>query len=87
LTLGVVLFETNRLDEAEAALRHGIGLRQNGYGLHYALGAVLKTKGNLPAALDEFKMELEYNPHYQDANEQIAKIEQQLGPVTENRAK
>jgi hypothetical protein len=87
LTLGVVLFETNRLDEAEAALRHGIGLRQNGYGLHYALGAVLKTKGNLPAALDEFKMELEYNPRYQDANEQIAKIEQQLGPVTENRAK
>jgi len=87
LTLGVVLFETDRLDEAEAALRYGINLRHDGYGLRYALGAVLKTKGDLPAALDEFKQELAYHPYYQDANEQIARIEQQLKTVTGANAK
>jgi hypothetical protein len=36
--------------------------------------------------LDEFKRELAYNPRYDDANEQIAKIEQELGAATGNRA-
>lgn len=87
LTLGVMFFETNRLDEAEAALRRGIELKRDGFGLHYALGAVLKTKGDLYAALDEFKMELAYNPRYLAATEQIAGIERHLSAVTGNQNK
>jgi protein O-mannosyl-transferase len=87
LTLGVVLFETNRLDEAEATLRHGIALKPDGFGLHYALGAVLKTKGDLPAALHEFKREVTFNPQYVAANEQIAQIEHHLNTGVGSRTR
>lgn len=78
LTLGVTLFYLDKYDAAEKALRDGIKLRQDGLGLHYALGAVFKQTGRLREALDEFNQELVYYPEYGSARDQIEQIKNQL---------
>lgn len=78
LTLAVTLFEMDRLPEAERVIDRAIELRPHGYGFHYARGAILKVKGNLQAALEEFKTEIAFYPDYESARQQISEIESLL---------
>jgi tetratricopeptide (TPR) repeat protein len=78
LSISVALQELKRVPEAERAIRQAIALLPNGYGFHYQLGDVLKTQGNLEAALDEFKAELANNPDFSQALEQMADLEARL---------
>lgn len=78
LSISVALQELKRVPEAERAIRQAIALLPNGYGFHYQLGDVLKTQGNLEAALGEFKAELANNPDFSQAREQMADLEARL---------
>lgn len=78
LSISVALQELKRMPEAERSIRQAITLLPKGYGFHYQLGDVLKTQGNLEAALDEFKIELANNPDFSQAREQMADLEARL---------
>jgi Tfp pilus assembly protein PilF len=76
--LGLVKFKMGRLGEAESALRHAIAIRPNGRGFHFALGVMLKTRGEFEAAIREFRSELRYHPDQAAAEKQIEEIENQI---------
>ena len=60
--LGLADLKLHHLDEAEANLRRAIVLAPTAPNYHFALGMVLKVKGNWPGAMAEFARELELNP-------------------------
>jgi hypothetical protein len=80
LYLGMTRFKLGRTGEAIAAVRQAIAIRPSGYGYHFALGAMLKTQGDLNGALREFQVELATNPRAQAAAEQIGEISNQVKP-------
>jgi tetratricopeptide (TPR) repeat protein len=73
--VGLTRFKMGRLPEAELALRHAIALRPDGVGYHFALGLLLKTRGESAAALEQFRTELRYHPGQTAARRQIDEIE------------
>jgi tetratricopeptide (TPR) repeat protein len=73
--LGLTQMKLGRLDEAEATMRRAIEIRPEALGYHYALGVILRKKGNLQDALNEFKAELINDPEQMAAREQIRDIE------------
>jgi protein O-mannosyl-transferase len=75
LCLGLARFKMGRLDDSEATIRRAIALRPEGFGSHFALGFVLKTRGDRAGALREFRAELANNPANQAARDQIREIE------------
>jgi Flp pilus assembly protein TadD len=76
--LGLIDLKLNRLDESEANLRHAIALAPTAPNYHFALGIVLKVKGNASGALAEFNKELELNPGQQAAAQQAEEIRRQV---------
>lgn len=75
LCLGLARFKMGRLNDSEAAIRRAIALRPEGFGSHFALGFVLRTRGDPAGALREFRAELANNPANQAARDQIREIE------------
>jgi hypothetical protein len=73
--LGLTRFRMNRVEEAETAIRQAIQIRPNGHGYHFALGMVLKSRGELRGALDEFRVEMANSPTETAAREQVMEIE------------
>jgi len=73
--LSLTQLKLDRLDDAESTMRRAIALRPEGPGYHYALGVILRKKGNLGGALDEFKAELINDPGQVAAHDQIQDIE------------
>jgi tetratricopeptide (TPR) repeat protein len=67
-----------RDQEAEAAIRRAIQIRPDGYGYHFALGVVLKTRGDLSAALEQFRAELASYPQQWAARQQVAEIQARM---------
>jgi hypothetical protein len=76
--LGMARFKSGRAAEAIAPVRQAIAIRPTGFVYHLALGMMLKTQGDLPGALKEFKEELANNPGEQAAAAQVKEIEDQL---------
>jgi tetratricopeptide (TPR) repeat protein len=76
--LGLADLKLHHLDEAEANLRRAIVLAPRAPNYHFALGMVLKVKGNGPGALAEFARELEANPSNQAAAQQAEEIQKQI---------
>jgi tetratricopeptide (TPR) repeat protein len=76
--LGMARFKSGRTTEAINCERQAIAIRPTGYAYHFALGVMLKTQGDLPGALREFKEELANNPEEQGAAGQVKEIESQL---------
>ena len=68
----------NKAAETEAAIRQAIQIRPDAYGYHFALGIVLRSRGDLKNALAEFRTELARYPTEQAAHQQVAEIEQRL---------
>jgi tetratricopeptide (TPR) repeat protein len=65
LLLGIVRFKQERLAEAEAEIRRGIGLQHVTTGVllfHYYLGNVLYAKGDVQGALREYRFEALNDP-------------------------
>jgi Flp pilus assembly protein TadD len=76
--LGLTDLKLHHLDEAEANLRRAIGLAPKAPNYHFALGMVLKVKGNRQGALAEFARELEVNPAHQAAVQQAEEIQREI---------
>jgi Flp pilus assembly protein TadD len=76
--LGMTQLRLNQLDEAERAIRHAIAIREGAYGYHFALGMVLKLKGNLAGARAEFNREVERHPQNVEAVTQLNELNQEL---------
>lgn len=72
--LALVYLKTGRLDESAGLLRRAIEMRPKAAGYHYALGIVLKQKGETQGAINEFEAELVNNPNQAAAREQIAEL-------------
>lgn len=68
----------DRLSEAEVAMRRAVALDPHAYGYHFALGMVLKTRGNLREALQQLHPELDLNPELVPGREQIAALQATL---------
>jgi tetratricopeptide (TPR) repeat protein len=78
--LGYTLAEIGQDAEAEAALRRAIALRTDVPNQHYVLATLLKQKGDSAGALQEFRLELSFNPNHPDARKQIGQLEGQPKP-------
>jgi len=78
--LALVYMKTGRLDESAGLLHHAIEMRPKAAGYHYALGIVLKQKGEAQGAISEFEAELVNNPNQTAAREQIAELKSKLEP-------
>jgi len=78
LYLGMTRFKSGRTAEAIDTVRVAIAIRPTGFGYHFALGMMLKTQGDLPGALREFKAELANYPGQQAAAAQVREIESKL---------
>jgi Gpi18-like mannosyltransferase len=76
--LGLADLKLHHLDEAEANLGRAIVLAPKAPNYHFALGMVLKVKGDGPGALAEFARELEVNPANQAAAQQAEGIQRQI---------
>jgi tetratricopeptide (TPR) repeat protein len=76
--LGMARFKSGRTAEAIDPMRQAIAIRPNGFAYHFALGVMLRTLGDLPGAVQEFKVELANNPGEQAAAAQADEIERQL---------
>jgi tetratricopeptide (TPR) repeat protein len=75
---GLADLKLHRLDEAEVNLRRAVGLAPVTPNYHFALGMLLRVKGNGSGALAEFNRELEINPGQQAAAQQAAEIQRQI---------
>ena len=78
LYLGMARFKLGRAEEAAAAIRRAIRIRPQAFGYHFALGIVLKTRGDLSGALQQFREELVLNPEETAAREQMEEIRRVL---------
>lgn len=76
--LGLADLKLNRLDDAEANLRRANTLAPAAPNYHFALGMVMKVKGNLSGALAEFNKVVELDPSHQAAAQQAAEIQKQM---------
>ena len=76
--LALVRMKTGRLDDAAGLLRHAIEMRPKAAGYHYALGIVLKQKGETQGAISEFEAELVNKPDQTAAREQIAELKNKV---------
>jgi hypothetical protein len=59
-------------------VQQAIAFNPTGFAYHFALGVMLKTRGDLTGALQEFKEELAINPGQKAAAAQIKEIENRL---------
>ena len=75
LYLGLTRLHLGRIEDAEKAVRQAIQIRPSGFGYHFALGVILKTRADLPGAVAEFRQELLYHPNQAAAEMQIQEIE------------
>lgn len=76
--LGLARLHQGRIEEAETAVRQSIRIRDSGFGYHFALGAILRTRGDLRGALGEFRQELLFYPRQTVAAIQIQQTEAAL---------
>ena len=83
--LALVRMKTGRLDDAAGLLRHAIEMRPKAAGYHYALGIVLKQKGDAQGAINEFEAELVNNPDQAAARDQIAELKSKIDITGQKR--
>lgn len=72
--LGLTWLKLGKVNEAEKAVRHALKLQPGGLAYHFALGMILKLKGDIPGALAQFKEELRNFPGETGAAQQIEAI-------------
>jgi len=81
--LGLTWLKLGRVNEAEKAVRQALRLQPEGFAYHFAMGMILKLKGNLPGAMAEFKHELRNFPGETGAQQQIVALRTEMEKVGE----
>jgi len=79
LALAGTLSRQQRHDESEAACRAAISLNEAGSAAWFVLGNVLKTRGDLPAAVVAYRTAVRAEPLDLEALHQLAFVESRLG--------
>jgi tetratricopeptide (TPR) repeat protein len=77
--LGLTRLKLGDVNGAAANVERAITTRPDAQHYHFVLGVILKLQGNLPAALSEFRTELELDPDNTAARQQAAEIEAARG--------
>ena len=67
-TLGVVLWQTGRADEAATLFEKALARRPQYADAHYMLGTVYRQQGNLDRAMSEFRETIRINPSSAEAH-------------------
>jgi Flp pilus assembly protein TadD len=73
-SLGAVLWQTGRADEAIAAFREAIHRRPAYAEAHFMLATILRQRGDPAAALTEFRAAVSANPQYAEAFTAIGQL-------------
>src|SRR5205814_564324 len=73
-TLGVVLWQTGRADEAVPLFKAAIARRSDYAEAHYMLATVFKDQGNADAALGELREAIRINPRSAEAQTTLAQL-------------
>src|SRR6185436_5804458 len=81
--LGLLLFETNRADEALPLLVKAVELRHGVPSFHNNLGMVLEHTGRFKAAAAAYKAALTVDPGYDKATRNLARVEAVQGTADE----
>jgi len=79
--LGMTYYHTNREAEAIESVRKAIALKPSAPGYRFALGVMLKDKGDLAGARAEFLEELKRDPGYQPATDQLRLLDSPPPPA------
>jgi protein O-mannosyl-transferase len=77
LYLAVVQMHLGSIEDAIANARRAVQLNPKGFGYHYTLGALLKTKGLHAEAANEFRLELMNNPQNASAARELLILQQE----------
>ncbi len=88
--LGLTKLKLGDINAAAANVQKAITIRPDADHYHFAMGIILKLQGNLPAALSEFRSELEIDPDNNTARQQMDEIEASMaepGKPTSNGSK
>ena len=72
--LGLAKLKLGDVDGAATVIQHAIFIRPDGDHYHFALGVVYRLQGKLPAALAEFRREIELDPENASARQQAAEV-------------
>jgi Flp pilus assembly protein TadD len=87
-TLGVVVWQTGRAEEAATLFRQAIARRPESAEAHYMLGTVLKQLGRANEAVEEFRAAIKSDGEMAEAYLSLAQMLQQQGDVAgANRAR
>ena len=78
-TLGVVLWQTGRADEAAEQFRNALARKPDYAEAHYMLGTVLKQQGALSQAVSSFRESLKFQPNSAEAHRSLGQTLKQLG--------
>jgi tetratricopeptide (TPR) repeat protein len=78
-TLGVVLWQTGRADEAVASFREALSRRPDDANAHFMLGTVLKHKADVEGALAAFREAIRQRPDLAEAHLNLGQLLQQSG--------
>jgi Flp pilus assembly protein TadD len=84
MSLGLTRLRMNRIEEAEQCIRRAIELRPEGRGYRFALGVLLKGRGDLEGALEQFRLELASSPDEAATRRQIAEVEAEMRTRSRN---
>ena len=75
--LGLTKLKLGEVDAAAANVQRAVTIRPDAVHYHFALGVILKLQGNLPAALSEFRQEMDLDPNSLSSRQQIEEIQAQ----------
>ena len=73
--LATALFDSRNIDEAALHARQAVALRPGDPAAHDLFGRILAVQGRLAEAQAEFERALQVAPDYQEARENLARLE------------
>ena len=85
-TLGVVLWQTGRADDAVGLFREAIARKPDYAEAHYMLGVVLKQRARLDEAVEQFRTAITERPEMAEAHLSLGQALQQKGDGAGARA-
>ncbi len=76
--LGLTKLKEHDINAAAANVQRAVIIRPDADHYHFALGVIFKVQGNLPAALSEFRQEMDLDQDNASAREQAQEIEAEM---------
>lgn len=81
LYLGLTKLKLGDINAAAADVQRAVIIRPDADHYHFALGVIFKLQGNFPAALSEFRQEMDVDPNNASARSQAEEIKAAMATV------